>query len=212
MTRKPRASPGRPRDPLKHAAILSAARQLFLLQGYDNTSMDAVASAAGVSKLTIYNHFSDKESLFYATIEATCPEDSLPAPCPCHELSLEELLTGLGCHFFHLINRPEAIGLYRLMISKSRTRPELSARLYQNISTQVIQQLAATMESLHGHGKLNITDPLRAAEHFFSLIRGNHTLRLLIDTQSEMPEEQIEQHIRDAVQLFIRGYSMSPPR
>lgn len=62
--------PGRPKDLAKRQAILDAAKILFLSHGYANTSMDAVASEAGVSKLTVYSHFNDKETLFSAAVVA----------------------------------------------------------------------------------------------------------------------------------------------
>ncbi|HET6586161.1 MAG TPA: helix-turn-helix domain-containing protein, partial [Oleiagrimonas sp.] len=48
----------------KRAAILAASIDLFTRQGFEGTSMDAVATAAGVSKLTVYSHFGDKDNLF----------------------------------------------------------------------------------------------------------------------------------------------------
>ena len=57
---------GRPKDPAKREAILDAAKALFIAQGFAGTSMDAVATEAGVSKLTVYSHFSDKATLFAA--------------------------------------------------------------------------------------------------------------------------------------------------
>mgnify|MGYP002712333359 CR=1 FL=1 len=39
--------------------------------------MEAIASEAGVSKLTLYSHFKDKEALFCAAVKATC-ETRLP--------------------------------------------------------------------------------------------------------------------------------------
>src|SRR5579864_56649 len=44
--------------------IREAAARLFLDHGYQGTSMDDIAAAAGVSKQTIYTHFSSKEQLF----------------------------------------------------------------------------------------------------------------------------------------------------
>ena len=71
MVAAPRtASPGRPMDPEKRAAVLEAAKALFLARGYDGTSMDAVAQAAGVSKLTVYSHFQDKDTLFVEAVKA----------------------------------------------------------------------------------------------------------------------------------------------
>ncbi len=44
--------------------ILQAAIQLFLEQGYDNTTVAQVADRAGVSRATVFWHFSEKSGLF----------------------------------------------------------------------------------------------------------------------------------------------------
>ncbi|MFE6779435.1 TetR/AcrR family transcriptional regulator [Streptomyces sp. NPDC057702] len=62
---------GRPAGRLaaKREAILRAAVAIFLREGYDRASVDAIAEEAGVSKQTIYNHFGGKERLFLAAVE-----------------------------------------------------------------------------------------------------------------------------------------------
>ena len=74
---RPNPGPGRPKDLEKRAAILEAAMALFPERGYEGVSMDAIAQQAGVSKLTVYNHFADKEALFAAAV-ITCCEQQLP--------------------------------------------------------------------------------------------------------------------------------------
>ena len=51
----------------KRRAIVAAAREIFVRRGYD-AGMDLIAEAAGVSKVTIYNHFGSKEQLFTEVI------------------------------------------------------------------------------------------------------------------------------------------------
>jgi AcrR family transcriptional regulator len=46
------------------ARILTAATELFLKQGYERTTVAEVAQCAGVSRATVFWHFSDKEGLF----------------------------------------------------------------------------------------------------------------------------------------------------
>ena len=53
----------------KRAAILTAARELFLSDGFDRTSVDAVAARAGVSKRTVYDYFGDKQTLLQAVVD-----------------------------------------------------------------------------------------------------------------------------------------------
>lgn len=46
-----------------HKKVLKAALELVANGGVDGTSMDAIAKRSGVSKATIYNHWSDKDAL-----------------------------------------------------------------------------------------------------------------------------------------------------
>ena len=52
-----------------HDKVLRAALDLFAERGIDATSMDAIAQASGVSKATIYNHWTDKEKLLMEVME-----------------------------------------------------------------------------------------------------------------------------------------------
>ena len=51
---------------LTRSAILEAASERFVADGYAATSIDAVAALARVSKGSVYHHFSDKAELFEA--------------------------------------------------------------------------------------------------------------------------------------------------
>ncbi|WP_028103211.1 TetR/AcrR family transcriptional regulator [Pseudoduganella violaceinigra] len=53
----------------KRAAIVTAAIAEFRARGFEATSMDRIASSAGVSKRTVYNHFPSKDELFEHILE-----------------------------------------------------------------------------------------------------------------------------------------------
>src|SRR5438067_12612598 len=60
---------GRPRDPLCDEAILKATIELVAEVGYDRTTLDAVATRAGVSKPTIYRRWpAGKDQLVAAAV------------------------------------------------------------------------------------------------------------------------------------------------
>ncbi|MFE0135963.1 TetR/AcrR family transcriptional regulator [Streptomyces sp. NPDC059037] len=65
--------PSGPRAERKREAIVRAARSLFLRDGF-GVGMDAIAAEAGVSKVTVYNHFGNKEALFTAVIAGALDE------------------------------------------------------------------------------------------------------------------------------------------
>lgn len=48
--------------------IIDSARDIFLSKGYINTTVDDIALAAGISKITIYRYFKSKDSLCLAVI------------------------------------------------------------------------------------------------------------------------------------------------
>ena len=54
---------GRPRSKAKARDIMDAATELFTHNGFDATSVDDIAAAAGVSKQTVYSHFGTKRRL-----------------------------------------------------------------------------------------------------------------------------------------------------
>ena len=73
----PRTDSGIPGDQVisgwqrKHNAIAGAALVLFARDGYERTSVDAIAAEAGVSKRTVYSHYGDKENLFLLVLRET---------------------------------------------------------------------------------------------------------------------------------------------
>jgi AcrR family transcriptional regulator len=50
-------------------AILDAAVELFITEGFEKTSMDAIAIAASVAKGTLYYHFKSKEGIVEAVVQ-----------------------------------------------------------------------------------------------------------------------------------------------
>ena len=52
----------------KYNRLMEKAEELFVGLGYKAVSMDQIAEAAGISKMTIYRYFPSKEELFINTI------------------------------------------------------------------------------------------------------------------------------------------------
>ncbi len=48
--------------------LLAAAREIFLVTGYQGATLDAIAAKAGFTKGAVYWHFPNKQSLFLALV------------------------------------------------------------------------------------------------------------------------------------------------
>src|SRR5579864_4561181 len=62
----------------RRRALLDAAEKLFMEQGFGDSSLDAIAKAAGISKKTIYCFFETKEELFEAVMKDHIDRSPLP--------------------------------------------------------------------------------------------------------------------------------------
>lgn len=199
--------PGRPKDLAKREAILEAAKSLFLSLGYANTSMDAVAAAAGVSKLTVYSHFQDKQTLFCSAVMATCqiqlPDLLFEYP---EGVPVEEVLLNIARGFQALISSDEAVKLSRLIMAQGSLDPSFGEYFYEAGPKRVLAGMEALLRGAHERGLLRIDSPLRAAEHFFCLVKGAPDYRLLLGCAGPLEGEEAEAHVREVVGVFLRAF------
>ncbi len=199
--------PGRPKDLAKREAILEAAKTLFLSLGYANTSMDAVAAAAGVSKLTVYSHFTDKQTLFCSAVMATCqiqlPDLLFEYP---EGVPVEEVLLTIARNFQALISSDEAIKLSRLIMAQGSLDPSFGEYFYEAGPKRVLAGMEALLRGAHERGLLRIDNPLRAAEHFFCLVKGAPDYRLLLGCAGPLEGNEAEAHVREVVGVFLRAF------
>lgn len=64
------ARTNRDRTERTRAALLQAARALFVAKGYADTSTPEIVAAAGITRGALYHHFDDKRALFRAVVAA----------------------------------------------------------------------------------------------------------------------------------------------
>ena len=211
----PKAGPGRPKNLSKGAAILDAAQVLFLRHGYEGSSMDAIAQEAGVSKLTVYNHFTDKETLFCAAIEAKCETQLTQlfmSPTDAAPNNLRECLLEVGHSFQALVDSPESLAMHRLIISHAQSNPALSHLFYEATALRIINKMEQLLRNIDKAKQLEIKDCKQAAEHFFILLKGTRNLQLLVGYQAESAVTHAHQQVEDVIDLFIKAYRLEPPQ
>lgn len=199
--------PGRPKDLAKREAILEAAKSLFLSLGYANTSMDAVAAAAGVSKLTVYSHFTDKQTLFCSAVMATCqiqlPDLLFEYPAGAQ---VEDVLLNIARGFQALISSDEAVKLSRLIMAQGSLDASFGEYFYEAGPKRVLAGMEALLREADERGLLRIDNPLRAAEHFFCLVKGAPDYRLLLGCAGPLEGDEAEAHVREVVGVFLRAF------
>lgn len=198
---------GRPRNPEKRQAIIDAGWAMFLARGVGAAPIEAIAAAAGVSKVTLYSHFPDKAALFEAAMRQRMDHvESLQAP-PSKPATLEQTLERFGIGLMTYLASREAIDFYAVLSGELTRHPDLAKRFYENGPGQTHANLTAILKAAAARGELALDDPRQAAEHLFGLWQGfsNYTMPLGIDAEAEIAD--IPARVRRGIGVFLKAYA-----
>ena len=201
------SAPGRPKDLGKGAAILEAAKRMFTVHGFDGVSMDQIAAEAGVSKLTVYSHFGDKETLFAAAVKSHCEQglpDALFAELP--DMPLRERLLDIARAFFAMVSAPDAIAGHRILCSPKMANSQLPQMFWEAGPKRVQAAFAEMLVRRMSAGELDVADPALASAQFFALLKGEPHAQLVFGCCA-VPVESIEPHLAASVDMFLRAYA-----
>lgn len=195
----------------KRAAIQRAGTAVFLRHGYGSASMDAIAAEAGVSKQTVYNHFHSKESLFKAIVEKLSA--GLATPLGVRDASTgrpEDLLRDFGRELLGLMLRPSSLALHRLIVAESARFPELGGAVYAVGTGRLIEMLSDYLAWETRNRRLDVADPVFAAEQFIGMLSGRVQLRALLGVCAAPDEAEIGRRVDAAVAGFLTLHAPAP--
>ncbi|MFB9312525.1 TetR/AcrR family transcriptional regulator [Nocardioides plantarum] len=196
----------------KRAAILSAARELFVRQGVERTSMDAVAAEAAVSKRTVYDYYGDKHGLLLAvvvaagesliaTLQQALDEHLSDAADIRTTADLERALTDFAVSVgVSMLGSSDYTATVRLITENGALLPELASHPLNVAPEEAVAERLAHFAST---GLLDAEDPRLAADHFnglTTLLAFGHHQPGAIDA------DRVRQIMVDGVHAFMRAY------
>jgi TetR/AcrR family transcriptional regulator, mexJK operon transcriptional repressor len=132
--------------------LRTAAHQLFLKQGYQATSIDAILAEAGISsKETLYRYYPSKEALFVDVLSHLTMEQpgftqklaALPQP---HDLpSLQEALTQISREILSMMCQPGYLPLVRMIIAEAPRFPQLGTLFFSTVTQRGLAIITALL-------------------------------------------------------------------
>lgn len=205
------------RSPDKHKAILDAATEIFLRNGFLGTSMDEVALQSAVSKQTVYQHFSNKEALFVEIVTAMTDTagdavlDAVPALPDGGDVG--EYLRTYAHRQLTVVLTPRLMQLRRLVIGEVSRFPELAKVLYERGPQRATDAIALAFEHLENRGLLVMDDRSLAASQFNWLVMSAPLNQIMLLGDSAIPKAPaLRRHVAEAVRLFLAAYGAEHPR
>ncbi|HVA07994.1 MAG TPA: TetR/AcrR family transcriptional regulator [Acidimicrobiales bacterium] len=207
MTATKRTRTGRPtldEAPQIEARLRQAAVETFLEHGFDATTMDAVAKAAGITKRTLYAHYPDKRTLFANAI--TWAIERHPWKKPPSGVSpadLADALAAIARSTLEVAHDPDVVRLVRMGMTESKRFPDVATRIE---SLTVVPFTQAVVDLLNQHacaGTVVVEDVEIAADQFLSMVTATST-RLAAFGITRPPKVE-RRHLEHAVKLFLNG-------
>ncbi|HWK45957.1 MAG TPA: TetR/AcrR family transcriptional regulator [Stellaceae bacterium] len=209
---RPERTLGRPKDQEKRTAIIVAARELFMERGYDGVTMEAVAVAAGVAKMTVYGHFHDKDSLFEASVRETT--DMVMAGLTGLQGvdgQLEASLIAFGRSFLGFMLSPKIASTCHALMGVLAKNPILARRFYAAGPGHVRETLCAIIAAAAERGDIAVGDAAQAAEDLISLWIGEMPLHLTLGLVDPPTSTEIDHRARHGTSVFLRAYRPGNP-
>lgn len=192
----------------KRHAIVTAARDIFIQRGYE-VGVDAIAADAGVSKVTVYNHFGSKEALFIAVI-VDALDEALDATLAESQKQLADdadpraALTGTAVALVAGVTQPSVLALRNLVTGELRRFPELAAAWRERGPQRIVATMRPVLRAMIKRGELRIPDIDLALQQFFGLTLYPH---FAISSYGGTIDPRTSRHLIDqGVDMFLAYY------
>ncbi|MBF6330639.1 TetR/AcrR family transcriptional regulator [Nocardia transvalensis] len=195
----------------KRTAILAAARELFLTEGFDRSSVDAVAARAEVSKRTVYDYFGDKQTLLQAVVDAV--GQSLISTI---RRTLDDTLTDLtedadledALVTFAMRIATDMLGSAEYATLQRLVRAEAGAQRENPMADTPDEALAERFAAFGAAGLLDVPDARLAADQFIALTFGVAMDRL--GSANAVEDARVRPLVVAGVRTFLRAYRIRP--
>lgn len=181
---------------LKRRAILAAAEEVFLGEGYVPASMDKIAAIAQVTKQTVYRYFPSKAELFKATLQHIAESTDENYLIHLQEGDTVKALSLFSQGFirFHLTEKHLAI--FRLLVSESKKAPELTSGFYEIGPGQTDKLLSEFLAE-----RIGIKNNKHIAQLWTAMLLESRSSVLI--GMKKPSEKQIESHARKVTEFLL---------
>ena len=190
----------------KRLAIIEAAIFEFRLKGFQNSSMDAVAARAEVSKRTVYNHFPSKDALFEELVHQLVDMGRQATQCQfTADEPLESQLKNIAQQQLGLLRETRFMDLSRIAMAEAMQSPQ-QAMAILNKTDQQSSNLAQWLTDAMSNNRLIEEEPAYAARQFFGLIKALAFWPQMLTGAPAPTEADSEKIAADAVSMFLSKY------
>lgn len=191
----------------RRKAIIAIAREVFMTEGYAETSMSTIAARVGGSKGTLYNYFPSKEALFAEMVRSECQLEAQMADTLLEDgADVARALTTIGRRMVRFIFSDQVQAIHRIVLAEASRMPEIGRAFYENGPRIGIERVAGHLERWMREGKLKAANPVRAAEQFGELCKSGLYQKMMWGVETPT-DARIDANVDEAVAIFLAYYA-----
>jgi len=198
-----------PKQGRKFAQVLEGARKVFMADGFEGASVDAIAREARVSKATLYSYFADKRRLFTEVACAECRRQAENAVANIDMTApVETVLRAAATHMISFILSDFAQSVYRVCVGETDRFPDLGREFYASGPQKAQDIMAPYLKMATDRGELNVDDANLAAFQFSSLCKTEIFDKRVFGVRDSYTKAEIDRIIDGAVEMFLARYGV----
>lgn len=195
------------RTELKCAQVMDGARAVFIASGFEGASVDEIARTAGISKATLYRHYSDKTALFNAVMERELAGQTAQFPdITLTGRTLKAFLVDVARSVVTFSLSPFGQAIYRIAVAESGRFPHIGHNFYACGPERNRSRLAPVLAEASERGVLMPLDADHAAHVFFAICKADVFPKRLFQVDGGLSAPAIDAHSRRSVETFLRAY------
>ncbi|MGB5724740.1 MAG: TetR/AcrR family transcriptional regulator [Parasphingorhabdus sp.] len=194
----------RPASRRKIADILVAAQAEFFANGFSATSIEAIAARAGVSKVTVYSWFKNKENLFGEVVKAECSQMRKNfVVANLEDTKLRDILISAARGMLDFLMRDEMVRFERVLAAEVNRDPKIGEYFLDNGPRVLLGDLTNLLHVAIKRGEIQSEDVTASAEMFAGLIMGRMDLFLRYGHKITMTDEEKRKRVLRAVDAWL---------
>jgi AcrR family transcriptional regulator len=203
---------GRMTGDKRREQILQTAFDLFSHKGFSGTTTKDIARAAGVSEAMVFKHFSSKDELYGALVEAkTCNEGFKKYPWEENEAVIKAMEAkddfGVFYHFaLKALNKhQEDIAFMRMIFYSALEGHEIAERFFQTFVGEIYNFLGGYIKTRQKDGVFRKINPRIIVRAFLGMMIHHSLNNILWDKKRTLLDIPNEEAAKNFAEIILRG-------
>jgi TetR/AcrR family transcriptional regulator, mexJK operon transcriptional repressor len=196
--------------PTRHAAaalpdrILDAAQTLFLTHGFEATSLNQIALAAGATKRTLYVKIGDKSDIFAAAVRRMLDQRRERLDDPGAALPIADRLIRFCDSLLAVALDPDVLRLCRILVAEAPRFPMLASLMDEQMNHGALLRLENLLRDEVARGRISVANPKLAADLLLTAVVGSAQRAVLFGLEPWRVHRR-NHWVRAAIDQFLQG-------